>query len=241
MEFRAQECFEEGPRNLRRRRKAELDQLMNIYNATVSDNYQKRERVDSLRKERTLIDQLFKELECDLIIEEGTLFDLLIRNQEVEDDLKELDVMSQEMLAVTRKKETGSFLIAMNEQKTAYETLAKEVDNKRRKKKDYTYSSESDDEKKKSPAPKRDVKFLKKFLLSSIRKATRSNSFMSAIQTYQKQKRVETIEFLEKSFVIFKQKAEGFDIDKISKVFKDGDKRNEQLFKEHYELEAEVS
>ena len=112
---------------------------MNSYNATVSENSQKRERIDALRKERTLLDQIFKELEYELVKEEEALFVLLQKNQELEDDLEEISSAGKEMVDNKNRLRSNTFRKVMDEGKNAYAKLA--VEAKRQREKNHSVSN----------------------------------------------------------------------------------------------------
>ena len=88
--------------------------------------------------------------------------------------------------------------------------------------------------------PKRDSKVVKRLLLNTIRRATKSNSVMSTIHNIKIRRKFEVIERLDEIVMEFNQKTCGFSISETESFLLNGEDRNDKLFQEYQKLEQEV-
>ena len=65
--------------------------MVSIKNRIISENGKKRELIDSLRKERTIYDVIFKEIEQNILNQEKNFLNVLEKSRENEANLKKLN------------------------------------------------------------------------------------------------------------------------------------------------------
>ena len=112
----------------RERCKVEFEILVKYFNDIVSENRAKRNQIDILRKERTLYDGIFKDLEGQIKKEEESLLKILEKSRSSEVALKENSEYLKSMNGVLERSKSGSIRDLMAEHKVLYDNLTKSKD-----------------------------------------------------------------------------------------------------------------
>lgn len=98
----------------------ELDKLTKNYNSTVSENQAKKREINALRKERSLMDMVFRDLELQILKDEGRLMKILRKNKFVNDQLIEKESSLNYLKESMRKSQYENFQDIMKDQFKQY-------------------------------------------------------------------------------------------------------------------------
>lgn len=98
-----------------------LEKLTKKFNATCSINKKIRNEINVFRKERTLYDHVFKNLESLILGEEKRLLGMLRRNNEVAVSLRGADESFQNIVEMVKKSKNEDFVDILKEEKSRYD------------------------------------------------------------------------------------------------------------------------
>jgi hypothetical protein len=108
--------------------KNKIEKLTDIFNHTVSLNKAKRSEINTLRKERNMFDQIFKNIEYQICDEEKQLFKIINKHQELEVDIKATDEHHANIMeTVSRATDSTFYSTLKTEQKHYRQSVAHAV------------------------------------------------------------------------------------------------------------------
>lgn len=214
--------------------------IIKFFNDVVSVNRAMKFHINALRKERTMYDSIFKELENQIKSEESRLLKILEMVRVNETELKESTDFLRNMHQVLDRNRSNSIKELLVEQKSHFEQL-----------KDSKISRHNSDfrgmVRNKSLQPEADVtsrqkSILKKFLAHSKNKnkPTKQGGILDTIHIYQRMEKEKKIADLEGLFQDIRIRSEESDIVALANTFQIVQEQNDQLYKEYQELEKEV-
>lgn len=105
--------------------KREAERITKEVNNIQSLNVRKRTQILSLRKERTLYDQIFKNLETQILVEERRLLELIEKGDESQRQLEEAEEALQSVLELVRKSKTDDFRTLLRDEEKRYQSHLK--------------------------------------------------------------------------------------------------------------------
>ena len=97
-----------------------LEQITKHYNAVSSGIVKKRNRINALRKERTLYDHIFKTLEYQILDQEKRLYDLIEENQDKEVIVKDNQKNLVNIIELVNRNKYEDFYKIIDEEKKKY-------------------------------------------------------------------------------------------------------------------------
>jgi len=202
-----------------------LEQITKHFNNVSSGNVKKRNEINTLRKERTLYDHIFKTLEYQILDQEKRLFDLIEQNQDKE--------------AIIKENESNLTNITELVSRNKYEDFYKIIDEEKRKYMQDLISLKNNTEEHNvvvNHQPKQTVfNFSKKL---AIKHENDVEKFASKTREEDEIFEINNqIKFYEELFAEFRLSTVSEDIDLIEKYISEGDELNENLYKEFIELE----
>ena len=215
-----------------------LEKSTNQQNSALSASQKQRQEIDSLRKERTLCDHVFKNLEYQILKEEKTLLDTLKKDQELCVLLKESDETLTHILETVDKNKYEDFLNIIQEEKHKYDVQIKNASriNKESIRFDVAHPDMLKDfcnmsERSTSQNP------LAQFMRSASKKRLAGTEKTRQLACSIKERQVCLIEDVIQDL---KYKAEENDLDICNNFAENGDEINEALYAEFMEDEREV-
>ena len=208
--------------------KKELEKITKQFNAIASSNVKKRQAINTVRKERTLFDHIFKTLEYQIVAQEKRVFELIEKNQKKDAMVKE----SKGKLENIRE------LVSKNKYEDFYKIIEKE-------KKKYMNDINS-----LHKAAKEGRSLYKEVLLSQSTKIPNTNSdskeeanvvrFNTKVDDHGEDVDTEDqIKFYEDLFTEFKINTADENFELLESYMTNGDELNEELYKEFIDLENE--
>ena len=214
--------------------------ITKLFNDVVSVNRAMKFQINALRKERTMYDNIFKDLENQIKKEESRLLKILEMVRVNESSIKESSDFLRNMHQVLDRKRSSSIKEMLSEQKSHFEKLK---DSTSFRKNSHSHllsrnkSLKSDDE-----ATIKQKNILKKFLNNSKNKNNqpKQGGILETIQTYQRMEKEKKIGELERLFQDLKLRSEESDIIGLANIFHSVYEENDRLYKEYQELEEEV-
>jgi hypothetical protein len=219
--------------------KVELEMIVKFYNDIVSENRTKRHQIDILRKERTLYDSIFKDLEVKVKKEEEKLLKILELTRGNELSLKENSEYLNSMHGVLEKNKSGSLRELMTEQKELYGKLSKNKNTLKMSGSNMQISIINSTTDIANSGKRKSI--MRKFISNSRSKKTpKNNGMLETIKQYQRQEKEKKIAELDHLLLDVKIKSEECNFENLIKTFKNVANHNEELYKEYLDLENEV-
>lgn len=105
-----------------------LEKLTKKFNATCSINKKIRNDINSFRKERTLYDHVFKNLESLILQEEKKLMIILRKDNDLNQTVKAADENLSNIIETVKKFDSENFSEILQQEKTKYNTKIKTAD-----------------------------------------------------------------------------------------------------------------
>lgn len=105
--------------------KTEIEKHTKLLNATKSSNENKRSEINSLRKERTLYDHVFRNIEYQILDEEKKLLCVLKKHQEMNVTIKESEENLANLLDTISKNTDENFYCTFKREQENYENNIK--------------------------------------------------------------------------------------------------------------------
>jgi len=211
--------------------KLAIERLIKSINTTIAVNNKKREQIDFLRKERNLYDQVFRNLEYQILQQEKEVLDNMQRNKEILVKNAEMKVSLDNLIRTTEKSNDLNIDGFFDHEKVKYESSLKHRVNVSRKsviklKANRSLSQELIDLSDEHRLKPRNLPMNCEGLEGEEEDETNLN-----------ERRVDMIEALIKEF---KYHNEENDIDLIMDLYKNGKELNDKLFVELSELQENV-
>jgi hypothetical protein len=217
----------------------DLDALMKYSNDVLAGNRTRRCQIEALRKERTLYDSIFKDLESQIKKEEESLLKILELSRSNEIALKENSEYLKSMNGVLERSNSGSLKEMISEQKALYEDLTKSIDPIKFHVSNLNMHVSTSMKDVGHPIKRKSI--LRKFIANSRNKQPpKKTGILETIKQYQRMEKERKIAELERLFLQVKSKSEESDFPKLSSEFKNVAEDNEKLYQEYMELENEV-
>ena len=209
--------------------KLAIERLIKSINTTIAVNNKKREQIDFLRKERNLYDQVFRNLEYQILQQEKEVLDNMQRNKEILAKNAEMKVSLDNLIRNTEKSNDLDIDGFFHQEKVKYERSLKHRVNVSRKsviklKANRSLSQEL-------------IDLSDEHRLKSRNHPVDCEGLEEEDETNLNERRVDIIEALIKEF---KYHNEENDIDLIMELYENGKELNDKLFVELSELQENV-
>lgn len=214
--------------------KKDLEKITKNYNSISSANIKKRNKINSLRKERTLYDHIFKTLEYQILTEEKNLLQLIKKNQKEEELLKEHNKNLENIKDLVGKNKYEDFYKILQEEKKKYNDQVTKPQKEQQKQYRKTVLLERKKLRNliKPEKPEPEIKPKKTLnpeeeeeLINQIR----IDEFMDDKEN--------KLEFLEKLFKDFKYYTENTEIELLKEYIYKGEEINEKIYNDFCDLE----
>lgn len=217
--------------------KKDLEKITKNYNSISSANIKKRNKINSLRKERTLYDHIFKTLEYQILTEEKNLLQLIKKNQKEEELLKSHNKNLENIKDLVGKNKYEDFYKILQEEKKKYNEQVTKPQKEQQKEYRKTVLLERKKirnivQKKKEIKTDENSQKVKKLNSEDeeeIINQIRIDEFMDDKEN--------KLEFLEKLFKDFKFYTENTDVELLKEYLYKGEEINERIYNEFCDLE----
>jgi hypothetical protein len=214
--------------------------IIKFFNDVVSVNRAMKLQINALRKERTMYDSIFKDLENQIKNEESLLLKILESVRATEAELKESSDYLRNMHQVLDRNRSNSIKELLVEQKSHFEQL-KDVKSSRRSievrglVRNKSIQPDND-------GTTKQKSILRKFLVQSKKKnkPNKQGAIIDTIQTYQRMEKEKKIAEMENLIHDIKIRSEECDVLALVDSFHSVKEQNDRLYREYNELEKEV-